>query len=73
MFSKVHAFDGAAYDAFVTDVVNQNLKDSTGRIKNICNITTPINPEKFKIALSQVVDGDMSVYAELERVIFQRA
>jgi len=68
-----HKFDGVAYDAFVTDIVNQNLKDSTGRIKNICNITTPVNPEKFKIALSQVVDSNMFTYAELEQVIFERA
>ena len=68
-----HVFDEEAYDAFVTDIVNQNLKDSTGKIKNICNVTTPINPEKFKIALSQVVDSAMSVYTELEQVIFQRA
>jgi Predicted ATPase len=68
-----HDFDEAAYDDFVIDIVNQNLKDSTGRIKNICNIVTPINPERFKIALSLVIESNMSVYTELEQVIFHRA
>lgn len=67
-----HAFDEATYDAFVTDIVNQNLKDSTGRIKNICNIITPVNSEKFKIALSMIIDSTMSIYSELEQVIFHR-
>ena len=68
-----HEFDEVAYDALVTDIVNQNVKDLTGRIKNICNIITPINPEKFKIALSKVFDSTMSIYVELEEVIFNRA
>lgn len=68
-----HVFDEAAYDDFVTDIVNQHLKNSTGRIKNICNIITPINPEKFKIELSKVIESNMPVYIELEQVIFHRA
>lgn len=68
-----HTFDEAAYDNLVTDIANQNLKDSTGQIKNICNIVTSINPEKFKIALSQLIDSTMPVYKELEQVIFHRA
>ena len=44
-----HEFDEATYDAIVTDIENQNLKDSTGKIKNICNIDTPVNPEKFRL------------------------
>lgn len=67
-----HEFDEMAYDEFVTDIVNQNLKDSTGRIKNICNIVTPINPEKFKIELSLVIESNMLIYDELEQVIFHR-
>ena len=68
-----HEFDEATYDAIVTDIENQNLKDSTGKIKNICNIDTPVNPEKFKVELSRVIDSTMSVYMELEQVIFHRA
>lgn len=65
-------FDEANYDTFVTDIVNQNLKDSTGRIKSICGIVTHINQKIFKVELSKVIDNTMSVYAELEQVIFHR-
>lgn len=66
-------FDETAYDNFVNDVVNQNLKDETGRIKNICGIKNSINAEKFKIDLSTVIDESMQVFTELEEVIFKRA
>ena len=65
-------FDETNYDAFVTDVINQNLKDSTGRIKNICGIRPSVNSERFKQNLASVIDSSMSVYTELEQVIFQR-
>ncbi len=38
-----YAFNEPAYDAFVTDIVNQNVKDETTRIKNICGIQVSIN------------------------------
>ncbi len=65
-------FDEASYDVFVTDLCNQNLKDETGRIKNICGITTSINAEIFKIMLSDYVRENMVVYRELEHCIFSR-
>ncbi|MCK4979591.1 MAG: hypothetical protein KAS62_04300, partial [Candidatus Delongbacteria bacterium] len=66
-------FDNDSYVAFVTDVVNQNLKDETGKIKNICGITTSINSEKFKLQLSEFISEEMAVYKELEQIIFERA
>ncbi len=65
-------FDETEYDKFVTDIVNQNLKDETGRIKNYCGITTSINQEKFKLELSKIISADMKIYEELEEVIFNR-
>jgi len=65
-------FDEIEYDKFVTDIVNQNIKDETNRIKNFCGISTSINQERFKLELSKVIDSDMSIYAELENVIFKR-
>jgi ABC-type cobalamin/Fe3+-siderophores transport system ATPase subunit len=65
-------FDEAEYDKFVTDIINQNIKDETGRIKNFCRITTSINAETFKINLSECFSEDMTVYQELEQCIFQR-
>lgn len=66
-------FDEAAYDSFVTDIINQHVKDSTGRIRNFCGIVGSINAEVFKKNLAKVIDSSMQVYNELERVIFQRA
>jgi len=65
-------FDETAYDNYVTDIENQNLKDQMGRIKNFCNIITNINPEKFKINLSEIITDDMTIFSELEDCIFNR-
>lgn len=66
------SFDEIEYDKFVTNVFDQNLKDETGRIKKYCGITTSINPENFKLTLSQYITEEMIVYKELEECIFQR-
>jgi AAA15 family ATPase/GTPase len=63
-------FDEAGFDAFVTDIENQNLKDESGRIKNFCGIITSINAESFKLQLSNYITPDTSIYAELEQCIF---
>jgi predicted ATPase len=65
-------FDEVEYDKFVTNVIDQNLKDETNRIKNYCEITTSLSSETFKLNLSQYLTEDMNVYQELEECIFQR-
>lgn len=65
-------FDEVAYDSFVTCIEDQNLKDETGRIKNLCGITTSINPERFKLTLSTFISEDMAVFKELEECVFNR-
>ena len=65
-------FDEVEYDKFVTDVINQNLKDESASIKNFCGITTSINIETFKLNLSQYITEDMKIYKELEECIFER-
>lgn len=65
-------FDEADYDAFVTDIVNQNLKDETGRIKKICGITTSVNSEVFKVNLADHITEEMPAYQELRACIFDR-
>lgn len=64
-------FNEESYDDFVTDIVNQNLKDETNRIKKFCSITTSLNPEKFKKNLSEIITSDMNIYTELKECIFQ--
>lgn len=66
-------FDEETYDAFVQDIANQNLKDDTNRIRNICGILNNINADIFKIQLSKHMSPDMAVYRELEACIFDRA
>lgn len=66
-------FDEKSYDSYVTDIINQHVKDDVGRIKNYCGITGSINPEVFKKNLSKYITRDMRVYSELEDVIFHRA
>lgn len=58
------------YDKLVTDIVNQNIKDQVGRIKNICNIKININTDIFKLELSLLITEGMAVYKELEDCIF---
>jgi len=65
-------FDEEAYDALVENINDQNLKDETGKIKNICGIKSSINPERFKLSLSEHISQGMSVFEELEREIFLR-
>ncbi|RKU23266.1 hypothetical protein C6500_02035 [Candidatus Poribacteria bacterium] len=66
-------FDEAAYDKFVRDINNQNVKDEVGRIKNFCGITTNISVDKFKLNLSKCITKETSVYEELRKCIFERA
>ena len=66
------AFSESDYDAFVTDIVNQHVKDETGRIKNYCNLKVSINPDVFKVELSKYITPNMNVYKELEECIFER-
>lgn len=65
-------FDEAAYDAFVTNIVDQNLKDETQRIRNFCGIKGSISNDLFKIALSLHLTAGMPVFKELEDCIYNR-
>lgn len=65
-------FSEEDYDTFVTDIINQHVKDETGKIKNYCNLNISINADKFKIELSKCITPDMNVYKELENCIFNR-
>lgn len=63
-------FDEKAYDQFVTDIENQNLKDESSRVKKICGIITSIGAEQFKLNLAEHIKEGMIVYSELESCIF---
>lgn len=65
-------FDEANYDAFVTNISDQNLKDAVQRIKSICGIKGSINADVFKIGLSRYLVADMPAFLELEGCIYGR-
>ncbi len=65
-------FNESAYDAFVTNINDQDLKDETQRIKNFCGIKGSINTDVFKVALSKYLTADIPVFKELEDCIFSR-
>ncbi|MBO7594836.1 MAG: AAA family ATPase [Salinivirgaceae bacterium] len=71
-YEKGLHFSESDYDVFVTDIVNQHVKDETGRIKNYCNITVSMHPDAFKVELSKYITSDMDVFKELEECIFER-
>ena len=64
-------FDENMYDSIVKDIVLDNLKDITGKIKECCNINNSISKEQFKKNLANYITPDMEVYKELEDVIFK--
>lgn len=65
-------FDEVEYDKFVTNIVDDNIKDEISRIRNFCGINTSISSENFKINLSEYITENMLVYKELEQCIFHR-
>lgn len=65
-------FNEDKYNDMVHDVINDNLKDVTGIIKSVCGIKTSINAEIFKRQLASYITEDMSVYKELEEIVFDR-
>lgn len=66
-------FDEQTYDAKVKDIVNQHVKELTGIVKNCCGIVGSISPEVFKKNLAKCFKPNMSVFSELEKVVFERA
>lgn len=70
--ANVLSFDEESYDAFVTNINDQNLKDVTQRIKNFCGIKGSISADVFKVSLSEYLTADMPVFKELEACIFSR-
>ena len=66
-------FNETAYDNFVTDIYNDNVKDEVNCIKNFCGITTSISTDQFKLNLSKHITKETKAYEELRACIFDRA
>lgn len=65
-------FDEKAYDNFVTDIDNDNVKDKVNCIKNFCGIQTNIGVDEFKLNLSKCITKETKVYEDLRECIFDR-
>ncbi len=59
-----------SYNALVTEINDQNLKDITNQIKKLCGISENENTELFKFELAECISEDMAIYEELESCIF---
>lgn len=68
--SKGESLDEHAYNAEVTDIINQDVKKLTALFKNICKIKGSMNSDVFKKELSKLITPSMAVYAELDACIF---
>ena len=64
------SLDMATYSKHIGDPCNDNVKDKTGIVKNLCGIKGGINADRFKIQLAQYVTSEMEVFRELESCIF---
>lgn len=67
------SFNEAGYDAEVTDIMNDNIKDRVNTVKSFCGVSANANTENFKIELARLITSDMAVFAELEACVFSRA
>lgn len=65
-------FAEADYDAFVTDIYDQDLKSEYNRIKNFCGIKANVAADRFKIEVAKCVTQEMNIYKELKDCIFNR-
>lgn len=65
-------FDEAAYDNFVTNVADQDLKNATGHIRNFCGIKGSISSEDFKLSLAPYLTDALPAFVELRDSIFAR-
>ena len=64
-------FKESDFDAFVADVINQNIKDETNRIKKFCGINVNVNSEQFKLNLSELVTEETIVFDGARKLHFR--
>ena len=65
-------FDEAAYDNFVKNIYDQNLKDKVTYIRNFCGIKGSVSAENFKLAVAPYLTEGMDAFKELRSCIFDR-
>lgn len=63
------AFDEATYDQRISDIVNEDVKDKVGVVKNICGITGSISQDRFRLKLAQHLTKEIDLFADLEECV----
>ncbi|TPG26527.1 AAA family ATPase [Variovorax guangxiensis] len=64
------SFDEPAYDALITNIVDDHVKDEYAKIKNICGIKMSISADRFKELLARHILPETQAYKELLSCIF---
>lgn len=64
------SFDEESYNKLVTNVEDQDLKEKTNSIKEVCSVNINTSNNAFKKDLSNHIVEGMSIYGELESCIF---
>lgn len=65
------AFDEESYDKYITDIVNEDVKQYLNLVKNCCEIKGSVSADRFKINLAGYISSDMNVYQELYSCLFE--
>lgn len=69
ILNKAYGISKEDYDKIIGDI-NEDVKSKTGELMKYFGIKTGMNGNQFKIHLSTIVSPDMSIYKELEDLIF---
>ena len=68
---KGRLLDTEKYDAVVSDIHNDDVKEKTAGIKSACGVKSSISVNIFKLRLAECIEPGMAVYDELHECIFQ--
>lgn len=63
-------FDEVEYDKIVKNINDDSVKELSNYFRNFCGIKTNLNPEVFKLKISECIMNTSDTYIELERSIF---
>lgn len=65
-------FDEIEYDKLVKNINDDNVKEYSSYFRNFCGIKTNLNPEVFKLRISECFSTASDSYIDLEKSIFSQ-
>ncbi|WP_049011384.1 AAA family ATPase [Citrobacter koseri] len=63
-------FDEVEYDKIVNNINDDSVKELSSHMRNFCGIKTNLNPEVFKLKISECLSNTSDSYIDLEKSIF---